>query len=220
MRFFRARWRLSVSSLLLGVWLSAACDGPPRAPAPGGDPLAGSGAPLGADTFSTWQAAPFQSSAITLVGGLGGQARAWTFERFTASLRMKGTAPVNLEVEIETGSAAASEPSLKVRLADVTLLNTAAHPSATFRTAELREISRAGDVVTYSASGVLSLVGRTHSVTVPLEVTRSADGLTLRVATGLDRAAWGAAFAGSEAGVFDDQLQVRARLVFPTAGRR
>lgn len=220
MRFFLSGRRLGGSILLLGVWLAAACDGPARAPAPGDDPVAGSTAAPGGDGLSTLRAAPFQSSAITLVGASGGQVRAWTFERFTAVLHMRASVPVDLEVAIETASAATSDPSLKARLADAALLNSPVHPRATLRATELREVSRQGDVVTYAASGTLALAGRTHLVTIPLEFTRTADGPTIRVATGLDRTGWRQAFAGSEAGVFDDQLQVRGRLVFPTAGRR
>jgi polyisoprenoid-binding protein YceI len=220
MRFFcSVRSRLG-SVLLLGVWLAAGCDGQARAPASGDDPLAGSLPSLGADGVSTLRAAPFQSSAITLIGGSAGQIRAWTFERFTAVLQMRASVPVGLEVTIETGSAATSDPSLKARLADATLLNPGLHPRATFRTSELREISRVGDAVTYAASGVLSLAGRTHAVTIPLELTRTADGPTIQIATGVGRAGWRAAFSASETGVFDDQLQLRGRLVFPASDRR
>ena len=199
----------SLAILLIALW--ASCDSSPRPGAATGDRVGEHATP--AET--TLRAAPFQSSAITLIGTVGKQPQAWTFQRFTADLRLKASAPTALEVVIDTGSTATSAPALKLRLASEDLLNVAAHPQATFRATELRELSRAGEVVTYAATGVLTLAGRTHTATIPLEISRSGQTTLVQLTTSIDGRAWHTAFRRPAEGVFDDRLQLQARLVFP-----
>jgi polyisoprenoid-binding protein YceI len=195
---------------VLIVALCAGCDASPRSGAPGDDPV---GARPALET--TLHAAPFQSSAITLVGTVAQRTQAWTFQRFTADLRFKASVPTSLEVSIDTGSTATSDPALKLRLLGADLLDVAAHPRATFRATDLRELSRAGDVATYTATGVLALAGRTQSATIPLEISHSGPTTLVRVTTHIDGRAWHTAFHHAPDGVFDDSLQLQARLVFP-----
>jgi len=164
------------------------------------------------------RAAPFQSSAITLTGTVGQRTQAWTFQRFTADLHLKAGLPTGLEVVIDTASTAASDPALKARLGGDDLFAVAAHPQATFRASELRELARAGDGRTYAATGVLTLAGRTHPATIPLEISQSGKTTLVRLSAPIDAAAWQTAFRRSSEGVFDDRLQLQARLVFPATG--
>jgi polyisoprenoid-binding protein YceI len=154
------------------------------------------------------------------VGSVAGRPHAWTFQRFTADLRVKGSAPTGLEVVIETGSTATSDPALKVRLASAGLFNVALHPQASFRTSALREVSRAGEVTTYAATGLLTLAGKSHAATIPLEIGQRAEAIVARLTTTVDGAAWRRGFDSSADGVFDDRLQLEARLEFPLSGRR
>jgi len=201
--------------VLLGVALCAACDASPRSDAADNARLGAQPAPE-----TTLRAAPFQSSAITLIGTVSRQTEAWTFQRFTAELHVKASIPTALEVAIDTGSTATNNPALKVRLADRDLLDVVAHPQATFRATELRELSRAGDVVTYAATGVLALAGRTNSATIPLEISHSSAGTEVHVTANIDRRAWQTALLRGPEGVFDDRLQIQARLIFPNVDSR
>jgi polyisoprenoid-binding protein YceI len=121
---------------------------------------------------------------------------------------------------IETGSSAASDASLKQRLEGADLFNPAVRPEATFRTTDLREVSRGGDVTIYAVQGVLALAGRTHAVTLPVEISQVTDGTVARLTTSLDEGGWQTAFGRSAQGIFDDRLQLAVRLLFPAAGRR
>lgn len=193
------------------------CEGPGRSGEPSGAATASGGEATGDGTL---HAQPYQSSAITMVGSAGGRPNAWTFERFTADLKIEHDAPTRLDVVIDTASAATSEPSLRARLAGADLLNVATHPKATFHATELREVSRAKEGFSYRAAGTLTVAGKSHQATVPFVMSRAADGTTtLRVSAPVSKSAWAAAFAEPSNALFDQELQLRARLVFPAATR-
>jgi hypothetical protein len=160
-------------------------------------------------------AAPFQTSALTFVGTVGGKTQAFTFERFKANLRLRDAHPVGLSLSVDMGSPAASDPALKERLARPDVFDPASHPRAVLDFDGVREVGGTSAAQELVLDGHLELMGRVHSLSVPARMTRTGSGFELTATTSISAGAWLSALGRRPEQMFDQDLQVQARLVFP-----
>lgn len=199
--------------------LVAACGGATRSePARGErpqefDPLPASiAAAFGPRPARTLAVAPFQQSVVTLVG-LGSQVTASTVERFDATLTLRGDEPISLDADLEVDSLVGNRPRTVAALRSRSSLHADRHPKVTFRSFTFE----ARDDGTFVIQGALSLLGKTHTVSVPASLRWERDALTLEAKVPIDRADWVLAISSKHADVFEQRAELMVRLVFPLA---
>jgi polyisoprenoid-binding protein YceI len=175
-----------------------------------GDPASETSLPL----------APFQSSAITLTGQLGTRPTAFTFERLGGQLQLREGRPSGLSLEVQLASAVGSAPALLARLGREDAFQAAARPTASFRATEIEVAGEGSGGTALTLTGDLRLPGGTHHVTLPATLSRTERGLILHLRATVGAPGWDAAFTAPARQIFDRELTLEARLVFPTTPAR
>ncbi len=134
------------------------------------------------------------------------------FKRFTANVRFDAKQPdrSRAEIEIDLDSIDTGSPDADNEARRKAWFDTANHPKARFSSKSVRRL--AAD--RYEVSGPITIKGRTHEVTVPVRVQRSASATTYEGSFALKRLA----FAIGEGPWADtdtvaDEVQVQFRIV-------
>ena len=199
--------------------LASSCGGasrsePARAERPHDfDPLPATiAAAFGPQPPRTLAAAPFQRSVVTLIG-LGGRVTASTFERFDATLTLHGDEPTRLDADLEVDSLAGNLPRTVAALRSRSSLHADRHPTISFRSFTVE----ARDDGAFVIRGALTLLGKTHTVSVPVSLGWERDAVTVEARVPIDRTDWVLGVSGKHAEVFDQRAELMVRLVFPLA---
>ncbi len=161
-----------------------------------------------------YQAAPFQQSFVSLVGS-GKRVNLTTFERVSAELEARGTAPSSLRISIELGSAVTNDRLLTKRITGSGHFAVADHPTATFTTSSIEPAKE--NRASYRMRGELRLGGRAHEAVLLAEMGATKDALTVEVKQALSSDDWRTAFGGGSEPVLGSTFTLQAKLTFPFA---
>ncbi len=160
--------------------------------------------------------APFQRSAVTLVGAAGKKINAITFQQLSGNLTMKGANPTAIEIILQMESMASSDAKLNVKLKGEDFFDARQFPTVTFRSDDIRPIKNSDSAVkSYTVNGEMNLKGKVIPITVPATLTLENNEVILALQLAVSKENWGKAFLEKPDDFFSNDVDVIAKLTFP-----
>lgn len=160
--------------------------------------------------------APFQKSAVTLVGSAGKKTNAVTFQQLSGQLTLSGDEPTAVNVKLQTSSLAASDPKLNTKLKDKDNFEVEKFATATFQSKNIQAVKTEGSKdKNYTVSGDLNIKGKVIPVVAPATMSTENNDVILMIQLTASKEDWAKASLGKVDDFFSDNVDVIAKLTFP-----
>ena len=136
------------------------------------------------------------------------------FEQFEASLVLADGKPSKLEIQVKTGSVVADRAGLTHHLKGTDFFDVDKFPTATFTATEFTPDPEAGPDG-FQVRGTMHLHGVASTLEFPATLAIGADRVVGQATLDISAKAFGIDYAGMEAELAEDAVQLEIELVFP-----
>jgi polyisoprenoid-binding protein YceI len=137
-----------------------------------------------------------------------------SFEQFEATLELAGGEPIKLEIAVKTGSVAADRTGLTQHLKGSDFFDVDKFPTATFTATEFTPDPEAGPDH-YRIRGTMRLHGVASALEFPATLAIGPERVVGQATLDISAKAFGIQYAGMEAELAEDAVQLEIELVFP-----
>ncbi len=136
------------------------------------------------------------------------------FPEFTGSVRVDGDNVTGFDFTVQVGALVADAEKLTAHLKSDDFFSTEQHPTATFKSAEVKAAS-APDGSTHEVSGDLTLRGVTKRVTFPAKIAVTPTDVTGRTEFAINRKDFGIVYPGKPDDLIQDNVVLTVELSAP-----
>jgi polyisoprenoid-binding protein YceI len=158
--------------------------------------------------------APFQKSAVTLVGASGKKTNAVTFQQLSGNLEMKGDQPSSVNVTLQAVSMASSDPKLNVKLKEKSFFEVQKYPTVTFQSDRFEKVENSSGKQ-FNVTGELNVKGKVTPVRAPATLSVENEEVILALQVAVSKEDWVKIFLENPDDFFSDSVDVIAKLTFP-----
>ncbi len=158
--------------------------------------------------------APFQKSAVTLVGVNDKKTNAVTFQQLSGSLKMKGDEPSSVHVTLQAASMASSDSKLNSKLKDKSFFEVQKYPTVTFQSDHFEKIENSSGKI-FNVKGELNVKGKVTSISAPATMSVENNEVILAIQLAVSKEDWTKVFLESPDEFFSKNVDVIAKLTFP-----
>ncbi len=158
--------------------------------------------------------APFQKSAVTLVGSADKKINAVTFQQLSGNLKMKGDEPSSVNVTLQAASMASSDPKLNVKLKEKSFFEVQKYPTVTFQSDSFEKIKNSTGK-NFTVKGELNVKGKVTPVVVPAAMSVENEEIILALQLPVSKEDWIKVFLENPNDFFSESVDVIAKLTFP-----
>jgi polyisoprenoid-binding protein YceI len=158
--------------------------------------------------------APFQKSAVTLVGSADKKINAVTFQQLSGNLKMKGDEPTSLNVTLQAASMASSDSKLNVKLKEKSFFEVQKYPTVTFQSDHFEKIENSSGK-NFTVKGELNVKGKVTPVSAPATMSVENNEVILAIQLAVSKEEWTKMFLEAPDGFFSQSVDVIAKLTFP-----
>lgn len=180
------------------------------------EPVAASATPAPAPT--TAGEALAAAGTLGFTGAKVTKSHVGVFSTWTGSLRVDGETLVGADFEVTVASLATDAVKLDNHLRSPDFFDVGLHPTASFRSTEIRAGAPAGSKLegaNTTVVGDLTIRGVTKRIEVPAVVTFSADQVAARSEFSLDRHDFGIVYPGKPDDLIRDEVALRVDVTAP-----
>lgn len=158
--------------------------------------------------------APFQKSAVTLVGVSDKKTNAVTFQQLSGSLKMKGDEPSAVNVTLQAASMASSDSKLNGKLKDKSFFEVQKYPTVTFQSDDFEKVENSAGKQ-FTVKGELNVKGKVTPITAPATMSVENNEVILAIQLAVSKEDWTKVFLEAPEGFFSQSVDVIAKLTFP-----